>query len=54
MNLKLSSAKRVETEVHHLSAYHLPCSCTAVRDRMLEDDSQKSMTLISRLVILKK
>ena len=27
MNLKLSSAKRVETEVHHLSAYHLPCSC---------------------------
>ena len=24
MNLKLSSAKRVETEVHHLSAYLLP------------------------------
>ena len=38
MNLKLSSAKRVETGVHHLSAYHLPCSCAAVLDRMPGDD----------------
>ena len=76
MNLKLSSAKRVETEVHHLSAYHLPCSCAfktcsvlavmqsqlifclflcgSARQNAEEDDSKKSMTLISRLVILKK
>ena len=29
-SLKLSSAKRVEKEVHHLSAYLLPCFCAAV------------------------
>ena len=43
MNLKLSSAKRVETEVHHLSAYHLPCSCTAVRDRMQRKMTARSL-----------
>ena len=43
MNLKLSSDKRVETEVHHLSAYHLPCSCTAVRDRMQRKMTARSL-----------
>ena len=34
MNLKLSSAKRVETGVHHLPDYLLPCSCAAVLDSL--------------------
>ena len=34
MSLKLSSAKRVETGVHHLPNYLLSCSCAAVLDSL--------------------
>ena len=34
MNLKLSSAKRVETGGHHLPDYLLSCSCAAVLDSL--------------------